>query len=224
MRNLGRKTIVMIASLIVAVVGASAVAQSSKPKPSTQNSARKEKHSNDEIADWIISHTTIPGPIYGEEGRASTLQTVVTKYPDACTLRIKTTYDDFFPHEKIRDVMFQHMERDFKVPMASIDLDRLDWMSGEGACPRTSSAPPGFVCTRIDLWSRDDKPSFFVFLGKVDNGIPQGKEINEPTDYVHFWVQDAAMAKRMFTALTDLVMQCGGKPAKPPEPEKKEIY
>jgi hypothetical protein len=226
MRNLEPKTIVMIACLIVAVVGASTVAQSSKLKPSTQRSAPKEKHSNDEIADWIISHSTIEGviPYEWSDGTSGVAyaRTVVTKYPDACTLRIKTTYEDDAHYNDGRPWPLV-TELDFKAPMAGINVDKLGWTDGGGVCHAGFPA----ACTVILMTSRDDKQLFYVFRSydsgwlSGETGKPSPPLINELQKSEWFYVQDKAMANRMVSALTDLVVQCGGKP---PQPSKKEIY
>ena len=197
----------------MALALASAAAQNPKPKTSTQNSVDKQKHSSDEIADWIISHATIEGMITRKHGWIPGPRTVVTKYPNACTLRIKTTYSDALPEEN------RELEEDFKVPVASIDLDKLAWQSG-GLCAIGMET----VCTRIVIEATNDKQPFYVFRS-YDSGVLDGRtrevippRVNESRNSEWFYVQDDAMAKRLVAALTDLIVQCGGKPP------KKEIY
>jgi hypothetical protein len=220
------------AALILVMV-ASAWAQSSKPKASTNNQPAKDKHSKDEIAEWIISHATFDYQVFS---------TSVSKSPDACTLHIKTHYHARFPppddpsprDARIKEWLTQ--EDEYQVPLATVDAEEIALVTEVDGLPQVLGSPnsPDFhcnPCASLYLTTINKKDTLtaseFREVLTIDGGHAHSQPQRwGPLSYssAEFSVTDVEMGKRMMNAFKDLVVQCGGKPPKPAEPEKKEIY
>lgn len=205
-RTTGRAAVVVVMVLAVTSVGA----QSSKPKTSTNNSPTKERHSKDEIAEWVISRATFDSCPGG--GCRSQFSTSISKSSDACTLHVATRFiaptdDPTDPNHLTSD------SQEYRLPLATINPERIETgKAGEG----------NYLWPILFFYATNEKENLSITTS-VDNYFSQGQSQHLYTDTTNkgvatFYVKDDEMAKRLTNAFKDLIVQCGGRP------DKKEIY
>jgi hypothetical protein len=241
MRTVERKTDVVLLAIILAIAVVPSVAQSSKPKPSTSNLPAKQKHSNDEIADWIVSRATF-------NDDASPFSTSVSKSPDACNLRITTKYlknveqpvpaDQFHPQGRLWVVRFDE-EAEYQVPLASINPRRISSGNNGAKNVLTTCSPmtgvtwnPHFENSpTVVLHTTNDKGAVQCTSFHTQNMLDDFEAKYFPVksgpgsiDSAEFYVKDEEIAKRIVNAFKDLIAQCGGAPDKAAKPPNKDIY
>jgi len=199
---------------VVVLLAAYCFSQSSQAhsKSSKADSISKQKHSNDEIADWIISRanfSSCEGSCYPR------FSTSVSKVHDACTLQVQTSELMYGPppddksHQQIESYVYN-------LPLATINPDRIE---------TGTSGHPDAQWVAIFVHTTNDKPTLTITTKYVNLEFEEGKMQQYPIDQgsnsvpaASFYVKDDAVAKRLTNAFKDLITQCGGKP------DKKEIY
>jgi hypothetical protein len=198
------------AFVVVMVLAVTSGAQSSKPKTSTNNSPTTERHSKDEIADWVISRATFDSCPGG--GCRSQFSTSISKSSDACTLHVTTRFlaptdDPTDPNHLTSD------SQEYQLPLASITPERIE----------TGKYGVGnYLWPILFLYTTNEKETLNITTA-VDNYFTHGQSVHLYTETTNkgvatFFVKDDEMAKRLINAFKDLIAQCGGKPS------KKEIY